>query len=461
MLKALLAWFRSTRRTTPPPNAVDAESLRGFETLNRQAPLKAETPEHPDLPAQAETFVCRETILGRDQRIAGHHFMLRESTRNHIRHSSRLIHHVYAEVLVRDLTRLKVAKLLGHRLAFIDVPDSFLEHACLQDLKPTNMVLVVNHLEDAGAPTPEALRATLQRMQEAGFYICIPDPHEVPAFAHLLPEVDFVLIKSATLDPQQMLSLAAMLKQRAPRAKLIARDLTVMEDFTFFFNAGATLFQGPFITSRENWQDNHLSQDTSRLAVLLARLRQDADTAEVVELTKHDPSLSFRLLRFINSAASGMAGKITSIDHALHLIGRDRLYRWLMLMWCAWGESTGRSSAALESALVRARFMELASADRGTEQQEAFFLTGLLSLIDVILKVPLEKAIAPLGLSAELEQALMLGQGPYGDVLKLAIACEKGDGDAITAAADQCGMTPGIAFGYQIAAMQWAVDIQA
>jgi EAL and modified HD-GYP domain-containing signal transduction protein len=461
MFKALLAWFRSARRATSSPDAVNAETLREFETLNRQAPLKAKIPESPDLPAKADTFVCRETILGREQRIAGHHFMLRESTRNRIRHSSRLIHHVYTEVLIRELTRLNVAKLLGHRLAFIDVPDSFLEHACLQDLSPTNTVLVVNHFEDAGAPTPENLRATIKRLQAAGFSIGIDDPHEVTAFAHLLPEVDFVLVRSATLDPQRTLSLAAMLKQRALRAKLFARDLTGMEDFTFCFKAGVALFQGPFITSREDWRDNHLSQDTSRLAMLLARLRQDADTAELVELTKHDPSLSFRLLRFINSAASGMAGKITSIDHALQLIGRDRMYRWLMLMFCAGGESTGRSSAALESALVRARFMELASADRSAEQQEAFFLAGLLSLIDVILKVPLEKAIAPLGLSADLEQALLLGEGPYGDVLKLAIACERGDGDAINAAAEQCGMAPGIAFGYQIDAMQWALDIQA
>jgi len=461
MFKALLAWFSPTRRTIPPPDAANAESLRGFETLNRQAPLKSQAPAHPDLPAQAETFVCRETILGRDQRIAGHHFMLRESTRNRIRHSSRLIHHVYAEVLVRDLTRLGVAKLLGHRLAFIDVPDSFLEHACLKELKPTNTVLVVHHLNDAGAPTPEALCATIKHLQVAGFSICVPDPHEAPTFAHLLPEVDFVLLKSATLDPQQTLSLAAMLKQQAPRAKLIARDLTGMEDFTFCLKAGVALFQGPFITSREDWRDNHLSQDTSRLAMLLARLRQDADTAELVELTKHDPALSFRLLRYMNSAASGMAGKITSIDHALQLIGRDRLYRWLMLMWCAGAESAGRSSAALESALVRARFMELANADRSTEQQEASFLTGLLSLIDVILKVPLEKAIAPLGLSADLEQALLLGQGPYSDTLKLAIACETGDGDAVSAAAEHCGMTPSIAFGYQIDAMQWAMDVQA
>lgn len=461
MLSALVAWFRSTPRSTLPANASNTESQREFETLNRQAPLKVEPSGNPGLKVDAETFVCRETILGRDQRIAGHHFILRDGIRSRIRHGSRLIHHVYAEVLVRDLVRLEVAKLLGHRFAFIDVPDSFLEHACLQDLTPTNTVLLVNHLADAGAPTPEALRDAVQRMQGAGFAICVPDPHEVPEFAHLLPNADFVLLKADTLDPQQTLSLVATLKLQAPQARLIAREVVGTEDFAFCFNAGVSLFQGPFITSREDWQNNHLGQNTNRLGVLLARLRQDADTAELVALTKRDPSLTFRLLRYINSAASGIPGKVTSIEQALQLIGRDRLYRWLMLLWCTGGENAGRSAAALESALVRARFMELASADQSMEQQEAHFLVGLLSLIDVILKVPLEKAIAPLGLSADFEQALLLGQGPYGDMLKLAIACENGHGDSIGAAAKRCGMAPGIVFGCQIDAMQWAMDIQA
>ena len=97
MFRALFGWLFGRKPASPPAAPSQAE---GFRRLQREAPLRAEEPRAGAADAGA-TFLCREAVLGRNQRIAGYQFMLQEATRARIRHSSRKIHHVYAEVLAR------------------------------------------------------------------------------------------------------------------------------------------------------------------------------------------------------------------------------------------------------------------------------------------------------------------------------------------------------------------------
>ena len=109
MFRALFGWLFGRKPASPPAAPSEAE---GFRRLQREAPLRAEEPPAGASEAGA-TFLCREAVLGRNQRIAGYQFMLQEATRARIRHSSRRIHHVYAEVLVRSLVNADIGELLG------------------------------------------------------------------------------------------------------------------------------------------------------------------------------------------------------------------------------------------------------------------------------------------------------------------------------------------------------------
>lgn len=453
MLKALLDWLRGSSKAT----TLDAH--KEFDTLNLKAPLRSEVGVQGEAPA-ADTFLCREAVLGRDQRIAGYQFVLREGTRNRIRNSSRIVHHVYAEILVRNLLQSRIGKLLGHRHAYLDVPDSFLSHPCLRDLPAANTVLVIEYLGDAGAPSAETLLDQVRDLRAAGFRFAIPDPDIVTELAHLLPEIDLVVLRALAINPERNRQRQVQLADLAVHADILVRELSIMEHLALCMKLGVSLFQGTFVTSREDWNDNNLRPDIARLAILLGRLRQNADSAEIVTLTKQNPALSLRLLRYINSAASGLPTKVASIDGALQLLGRDKLYRWLMIMFCSSNETEGRSAAALENALVRARMMELLGATSASNQQEALFLTGLLSLADVVLQVPLDRAISPLGLSTEIEDAILHRTGPHTALLELAIACETAQAEQIDTAAQHCNITPATASAKHIEALTWALGTQ-
>ena len=276
MLKALFGWLCGRRPAPPvgpaarapasPPPAVPATPTQddaGFRKLNRDAPLRAGQPA--EAPAgEPATFLCREAILGRNQRIAGYQFMLQEGARARIRHSTRRVHHLYAEVLVRSLASADIGELLGHRVAFIDVPDSFLADPSLARLPARNVVLVPTLHADPGAPEPDALRHTVEQLRQRGFRIGLLDPTVMTEFTHLLPQADFIVVQAGGLDARRGLQLSNIALEIAPNARLVVRELPSIEEFRFCYKLGATLFQGPFVTSREDWRERELPRERSR-----------------------------------------------------------------------------------------------------------------------------------------------------------------------------------------------------
>lgn len=457
MFEKLFGWLTGSGKTVQAPQAPQRNDAQGFEKLNRDAPLRAET-----MPGtvQVTTFLCRDAVLDRSQRIAGYQFMLQEGARANIRHSSRRVHHLYAEVLVRSLINANISELLGHRTAFVDVPDSFLANPCLSNLPAKNVVLTPTLHAEAGAPDSETLRHTVDDLRQQGFRLCIPDPTVVTDFLPLLPVADYIFVHAQVLDARRGLHLNKLIHEVAPNARLLVRGLPSIEEFRFCYKLGATLFQGPFITGREDWREREVGPNTARVSTIMARLRNEAETHELAKLLKQDAALSLRLLRYINSAANALPQPISSIEHALTLLGREKLYRWLVLLVCSAGSENERGGAALETALVRGRMMELLGKKRTADQREALFLVGLLSLVDVILQVPIEKALAHLAMSPEIDAALRSNSGPLRPMLELAIACEGSDGEQIRAAAERCGISAELASECHMQALTWAMQIQ-
>jgi EAL and modified HD-GYP domain-containing signal transduction protein len=456
--------FRRLFRHSPPferdAPAGEAPSA-AFETLNQQAPLRKEAQAATGSADKiGATIICREAVLNRQQKIVGYQFMLQDAAHAHIRPQSRRILHLYAKVLVQNILHANIGPLLGHRLAFIEVPDSFLEHPELTQLPAANTLFILKSLEDPGEPSPRQLIEHIRALRTKGYRIGIPDPETIPAYSHLMGEIDLVCLQGPLVDIEQGMKLVRQVLRIAPHAALLARDLPGTEDFDFCFKIGATLFQGPFITSRERWKERNLGPGYSHLTMLLNKLRQDADTHEIVALLKQDAAITLRLLRYINSAANGLREHVSSIERALVLLGRAPLRRWLALMLCASNRNQPRAGAVLEAALVRARTMELIATPRPPLEREAMFLTGLLSLIDVILQQPLEHALTSLNIDAAIQNAILNGNGPYAATLDLAKACESMDAGRIVSIAAVCGIDPERASIWYMNALAWTLALQ-
>lgn len=432
---------------------------KDFAALNRQAPIKPSEGQTAADGVHPEGFVCRETVLGRDQRVAGYHFLLHQATRARLASRSRRIHHVYAEVLVRNLIKIDVGRLLGHRLAFFEVPDSFLEHEALTELPPENAVLTLVALPDPGGPTPAQVIEQVRALRARGYRFAVNAMAPEAPGAYLLAEADFVIVRADQADPKRLRDFTEALARADSRRQWLARELPSHDEFRLCFNLGASYFQGPFITRREDWSGNSLGPNSARIADLLSRLRRDVDTREIAEVLKQDPALSLRLIRYINSASIGLREEIISIERALLQLGREKLYRWLSLLLYGADDRNPASSALLESALVRARMLELLGEAQPAATRDALFLVGLLSLVDAVLQVPMQVALAQLAASPEIEAAVARGEGDMAELLALAVACEGGDAQAVNAAAERCGVSAGDANEAHVQALAWALEV--
>jgi EAL and modified HD-GYP domain-containing signal transduction protein len=201
---------------------------------------------------------------------------------------------------------------------------------------------------------------------------------------------------------------------------------------------------------------NHL-----RLFELLNLIQKDADITELVDVFKLDPMLTYKFLRYINSAGGGLVMKVTTIEHAIAVLGQTKLYRWLTLLLYSGGTVNPKDLALMENAMVRGRMTEMLGHDVfPSGDWDNLFIVGFFSLLDVLLRMPMGQALAHLNLSEELIQALVYKEGRYAPFLDLAIACEQFNPETIAELATTCGLDVKKVNLAHIDAMLWALEVE-
>lgn len=172
------------------------------------------------------------------------------------------------------------------------------------------------------------------------------------------------------------------------------------------------------------------------LALQLVQLvAADAHTHEIEALLRKDPTLSYQLLRLVNSVGMSTGRRVTSFSQAILILGRQQLRRWLNLMVFAARDGDLRSGMLLARVAVRARLMEQIARQRGLDKnnQEQGFMSGMFSLLGVLFGMPLRELLAPLFMSEEVHAALLERGGETGAMLTMCEAAEQGDFDTVRA----------------------------
>ena len=160
---------------------------------------------------------------------------------------------------------------------------------------------------------------------------------------------------------------------------------------------------------------------------LLNLVRANADLKEIEAALKRDVALSVKLLRYINSAGFGLAVEIQSFRHAVTMLGYDKLNKWLSLLLVTSSKDPA-APALMQAAIARGRFMELAGRERVDKRElDNLFIAGAFSLLDILLGVLMETALADMHLPEAINDALISSSGPYAPFLALSRAAEQKD----------------------------------
>ena len=216
------------------------------------------------------------------------------------------------------------------------------------------------------------------------------------------------------MTPPILMETARQLHDRHPDAKLVALGVDSVELFEACHRVKLDLYQGRFLTSFREEQEPKLNSRRMVVTQLISRLRhKEVDYDKLVLIARQDFAVTFRLLRYINSAAIGLRSKVGSLKQAMIYIGREGLYRWLTLLLFHDSKGTQSDGALRELSLGRARMCELLARRRMSNAEcEQAFVTGLLSLADVLFRTPMEKAIGQLELPQEIHDALAAHRRP-------------------------------------------------
>ncbi|MDR1935833.1 MAG: HDOD domain-containing protein [Candidatus Accumulibacter sp.] len=426
-------------------------------------------PASPAGDARDSAFFCREALVGRDQKVVGYEFGYPQHLQSRFMEKRVRVRQYYDDALLRHLAGLELDSFLGDRLALVEISHASLDHPSLAALLHRNIALLLSFPEAGALDARMLAQVTVMAAQLRGMGARIGVkwqsgwPRKADDFP-LLAQADFIQIAwpdcagmdSAAFfsDLRQVSALGAGTRQMPLR--LIAGELGTPDDFWQCYRLGADFFRGAFINSRDRGKRSKSTVNRLRVLQLLNKLRQDADIPQLEEELKQDPVLSYRVLTYANSPLLGMATKITHLGHAMTIIGRNNLYRWLASLLFNVADPGYYEWALTEQALSRAALMERLGKNTAGAAPDALFLTGLFSLLDQLMGKPMEELATQVQLAEDIQAALVRREGVLARFLALAEACERMDPETIARHAEALGLSSRTVSLAVFDALSWA-----
>ena len=337
-----------------------------------------------------------------------------------------------ANVIAHGFGEFGAHQVLGMHKGFIGVDAEVLNND-LAKLLPKDQVVL--ELLDTLEITPEVI-ARCHELCCAGFSLAVDSAIALrPDTQALLPLIKVVRIDLLATSIEQLGGILD--KLRSWPVQLLAANVDTHEQAKTCSALGFHLVQGYYFARPQLLEGRRADPSLPVLLKLLSLIATDADVSKIEDAIKPHPNLGYHLLRMVNSVACGLHRPVGSLRQALAILGFRQLQRWVTLMLFTINDSgRGLPNPLLQVAALRGRMMEVVAKQEqpgNTDYQAQAFMTGILSLLEVLMGLPLAKIMAEMPLSLAVKSALLARTGALGRNLSLAEAVEAGDETAISA----------------------------
>ena len=366
-----------------------------------------------------EVFIGRQPILDKDQGLAGYELLFRASTENSARVDSvTAATMATADVVCKAFAELGLANVLGQARAFINVDALFLESDLVELLPKDTVVLEI----DVAAFADASLLPRCQDLKSKGYAFSVSGVTDVGD--QLWPLVDLATWLKINIDslPGDRLQTAAR-ALGTTRRTLIAAHVESQTQMELCRLLGFHLFQGYYFAKPAIVEGRKLDASTQGLLRLIKLVAEEADPARLDAAFRTEPALVINLLRLTNSVGVGARARITSVRHAIVLLGQRQLQRWLQLLLFSRGRDVDLAhNPLLQLAALRGRFMELLVDKlhpQQKDQRDAAFLTGLMSIVPAALGMTMTDVLAQIAVGNAVRIALTQRTGMLGQLLAL------------------------------------------
>jgi c-di-GMP-related signal transduction protein len=397
-------------------------------------------------------FLGRQPILNRDGKIIAYELLFRSAGSDFADISDDAM--ASSDVMFNALSTFGIRELLGDRKGFINFSYETLMTNFIE-LLPGEQIVI--ELMETILVDDEVI-ARCRELKGRGFMLALDNHVYDPSFEPLYEMVDIVKIDMLATPGHELQAVIKKLKTWP--LTLLAEKVETAEQYDQCRDLGFDLFQGFYFARPIILAHKQIDMSKIVLVKLLKQLSGKADIMEIEEVFKLDPGLTYNLLRLVNSVALGLRVKISSLRHAIMILGTHQIKIWVLLAMLISRESADEYDPLLELAVMRGRLMELliqrVPFQGETNTNDCAFLTGALSILHVILEEPMEALVEQLSLNEKMREALLARRGTLGELLLLAETAEQGDCLNIFSNLERLGLTFDHVSTAQVEAIKWS-----
>ncbi len=366
-------------------------------------------------------FIGRQAIYDKELKVSAYELLSRNNAdQNEAFVDEHNANYATTIVMLNALTEIGLQQLVGNRPAFINLTYDFLigEHA-IPDLRNQ---LVLEILEDV--EVTEELVAAVKKLSDSGYMIALDDFIYHDKMLPLVEIADIIKIDILQLDETGLREHVKKLRQF--NVRLLAEKVETQEEYELCKELGFDYFQGYFFCKPNIVEGHRAPANRITIVNLLAQLQDpNVQIEKLEELISQDLALSYRLLKYINSAAFALQREVDSIHHAIVMLGLNTIRSLANLMLMS--NIDDKPHELLVIAIIRARMSEELGLNIDKKMKDTFFIAGLFSVIDALMDSSMEDIVSQLPLSSELKEALLEQKGIIGEALKCCIAFERAD----------------------------------
>jgi len=397
-------------------------------------------------------YLARQPILNRERELFGYELLFR----NGIQNSCEGLDLEMASTSVLDTSFLiGLEKISAGHPMFFNCPREFLIRDYVSLFPPKSIVVEI--LETIH-PDEEIIEAC-KRLKERGYRIALDDFVDSPKWAPLVALADIIKVDFRLTGITEQREIVS--RYAGKKIKMLAEKVETQEEFAAGMHMGYSLFQGYFFCHPEMMAHRELpSFKLTYVELLRSATAPEFNIQELAVKIKYEPSLTFRLLRYLNSAFFGLRGEIRSVQHALSLLGERELRKWIAVVSVG-VLAEGKPDELMTVPLIRSRFCELlAQLAHIPGDANDLFLMGLLSLMDAILDQPIESILKEMPVRQEIKEALLHQKGLYWQLLEITIAHEQADWAKVGQLVSAIGMNDEQVSALYISAVDWCTALR-
>lgn len=366
-----------------------------------------------------EIFVGRQPIYNRNLGVYAYELLFRSSQENiaDIQHNA---DDATSQVIINTFVDMGLENLVGKSKACINMSDNFLKSQDALPVQPENIILDIQSDTQINDQTIKAIIC----LKHSGYTLAIADIKDHPNLLPLLPYIDILRLDIKKISDREIKLRQKVLEKY--KLKLLAEKVESLDEYEYYMNKGFEYFQGYFLSRPRVIKGKTLETNKLSIMNLLSTLHNaGSDISQVENVINTDLSISYKLLKLINSAFFNLPNKVESIRHAIVILGRRKLSSWASML--AMSSMNDRPVELVQLAMIRAKTCELLASQKGLSSTDSYFTVGMFSALDILMERSINNLLEPLPLADDIKQAILDKAGNMGQALNCALAIEQGN----------------------------------